>query len=141
MLTRKGESSGDLNPEQPGNQGVVRAGERPFLRKEPPIGYPIPSAQLPHHMLTGNIVQAEKVLFMCLGMYICIYVTTIQEREQKGCMGGVGRRKKKGNDGCNYILIFKKLKSHYIKKKERRDTGSRREVVKLFEYWKRAEGV
>lgn len=81
MLTRKGESSGDLNPEQPGNQGVVRVGKRIFLRKEPPIGYPFPSAQLPHHMHTGNIVHAEKVLFMCLRVYISIYVTTIKERE------------------------------------------------------------
>lgn len=138
MLTRKGESSGDLHPEQPGNQGVVRVEERTFLRKEPPIDYPIPSAQLPHHMLIGNIVHTEKVLFMCLGMYICIYATTIQE-SKRGAWEGLGGEKKK-NDGCNYILILKKLKSHYIKK-ERKDTDSRREVVKLFEYWKRAEGV
>lgn len=139
MLTRKGESSGDLHPEQPGNQGVVRVEERTFLRKEPPIDYPIPSAQLPHHMLIGNIVHTEKVLFMCLGMYICIYATTIQE-SKRGAWEGLGGKKKKKNDGCNYILILKKLKSHYIKK-ERKDTDSRREVVKLFEYWKRAEGV
>ena len=108
MLTRKGESSGDLNPEQPGNQGVVRVGERIFLRKEPPIGYPLPSAQLPHHLHTGNIVHTEKVRLMRLGVYICIYVTTIKEREatdlrgsKRGAWVGLEEEKRRGNDGCN----------------------------------------
>lgn len=123
MLTRKGESSGDLNPEQPGNQGVVRMGERIFLRKEPPIGYPLSSAQLPHHLHTGNIVHTEKVLFMCLGVYICIYVTTIKEREatdlresKRGAWVGLEEEKRRGNDGCN--SNFKKIKKSLYKRKK-----------------------
>lgn len=110
MLTRKGESSGDLSPEQPGNQGVVRVGEGIFIRKEPPIGYPLPSAQLPHHLHTGNTVHTEKALVMRLEVYICIYVTTVKEREatdlresKRSAWVGLGGEKK---EGMMDVIIF-----------------------------------
>lgn len=106
------------------NQGMLKEDKMAFSMKRAPWLILVTNIKgQPKIIYIGNIIQTEQLVFMYIGMHVCVCMTVLKEnevmneRQNKGkCVWeGLGREKGKGN-WCKYNFKNKTLKNLTTKK-------------------------